>query len=174
MPNAQDTIMTRPFPTKLKIKGLSNDFEEVIELIRAIRNARAGFNVPDNKRTSIYLCLEREDKTIEENLDEISKLAFGTECKIVTAEPNEKCVKVISGQTKAYLPMGQLVDSDKEKARLEKEIESVKFEIQRSEKMLSNAGFVAKAPADMVEKEKSKLEDNKSKLARLENELKSM
>lgn len=174
MPNAQDTIMTRPFPTKIKVKGLANDFEKVIELIRSIRNARAGFNVPDNKRTTIYLCLEGEDKLVEENLEEISKLAFGNECKIVEKEPTEKCAKIICGNVKAFLPMGQLVDAEKEKSRLAKEIESLKFEIQRSEKMLSNTGFVAKAPAEMVEKEKTKLEANKASLVRIESELQSM
>lgn len=174
MPNAQETIMTRPFPIKLKIKGLTNDFMKVIELIRAIRNARAGLKVPDNKRSSIYLCIEGEVDVYRENLEEIAKLGYGTDCVILNKEPEEKCVKVICGQVKAYLPMGQLVDSEKEKSRIEKEIESVKFEILRSEKMLSNAGFVAKAPADMVEKEKKKLENNKTILLRLENELKSI
>ena len=70
--------------------------------------------------------------------------------------------------------MGQLVDAEKEKSRLAKEIESLKFEIQRSEKMLSNTGFVAKAPAEMVEKEKTKLEANKASLVRIESELQSM
>lgn len=174
MLNAQDTIMNRPFPTKLKIKGLANKFDEVIDLIRAIRNARAEFNIPDNKRSSIYLCMSNENKLINENLEEISKLAFGTECKIVCQEPQEKCIKVLCGENKAFLPMGQLVDEDKEKARIQKEIESLKFEIERSEKMLSNSGFVAKAPAQMVEKERAKLENNKQSILRLENELKTM
>ena len=59
----------------------------------------------------------------------------------------------------------------KEEERLNKEIENLKFEIARSEKMLSNQGFVSKAPANMVENEKNKLEANKQSLSRLEKEL---
>ena len=66
--------------------------------------------------------------------------------------------------------MGELVDSEKEKERIKKDIDSVKFEIARSEKMLANAGFVAKAPKELVEKEKEKLNLNKQMLERLEKE----
>jgi len=74
---------------------------------------------------------------------------------------------------KIYIPVGQLVDSEKEKERVNKEIESLKFEISRSEKMLSNKGFVDKAPQAMVENEKKKLEINKQKLAKLISEAKN-
>ena len=63
--------------------------------------------------------------------------------------------------------MGDLVDETQELERKEKKVEELKFEIQRSEKMLSNAGFVAKAPAKLVEAEKEKLEKNKQFLAKI-------
>ena len=65
--------------------------------------------------------------------------------------------------------MGDLVDEAQETERIEKKIEELKFEIARSEKMLSNAGFVAKAPAALVEAEKEKLAKNKEFLAQLLN-----
>ena len=174
MPNHEETIMLAKFPTKVEAKNLKNDFEKVLEIIKSIRNARAEFNVPDNKRTSLYVMLEEGDKTVEGNIGEIAKLGFGSSAEIVSKEPSEKCVKVICGNTKIFIPMGQLVDSQKEKERLEKEISSLEFEIARSEKMLSNQGFVAKAPAAMVEKEKEKLENNKALLVKFQNELKNI
>ncbi|MBP3344943.1 MAG: class I tRNA ligase family protein, partial [Clostridia bacterium] len=174
MPNHEETIMLAKFPTKVEAKNLKNDFEKVLEIIKSIRNARAEFNVPDNKRTSLYVMLEEGDKTVEGNIGEIAKLGFGNSAEIVSKEPSEKCVKVICGNTKIFIPMGQLVDSQKEKERLEKEISSLEFEIARSEKMLSNQGFVAKAPAAMVEKEKEKLENNKALLVKFQNELKNI
>ena len=174
MPNHEETIMLTKFPTKLKIKGLNNNFDEVIDIIKSIRNARAEFNVPDNKRTSIYVMVEGDDKLVKDNLFEIAKLAYGTECKIIEEEPKEKNIKIISNNVKIYIPMGQLVDFEKEKERLNKEIDSVKFEISRSEKMLANTGFVAKAPEALVAKEKEKLEANKVMLNKLLKELETL
>lgn len=174
MPNHKETIMLTEFPTKLKVKGLSNKFEQIIEIVKSIRNTRVGLNVPDNKRTSLYILIDGNKKLLEDNLSEIAKLAYGTECKIIDKEPNEKCAKIIISNVKVYIPMGQLVDLNKEKERIQKEIDNVIFEINRSEKMLSNEGFVAKAPKELVEKEKNKLISNKQMLKRLQQEISSL
>lgn len=174
MPNHKETIMLTEFPTKLKVKGLSNKFEQIIEIVKSIRNTRVGLNVPDNKRTSLYILIDGNKKLLEDNLSEIAKLAYGTECKIIDKEPNEKCAKIIISNVKVYIPMGQLVDLNKEKERIQKEIDNVIFEINRSEKMLSNKGFVAKAPKELVEKEKNKLISNKQMLKRLQQEISSL
>ena len=89
-------------------------------------------------------------------------------------EQNVKCAKIIISNVKVYIPMGQLVDLNKEKERIQKEIDNVIFEINRSEKMLSNEGFVAKAPKELVEKEKNKLISNKQMLKRLQQEISSL
>ena len=165
--------MRTSFPKKVGISQLVNDFVDVVEIIKAIRNARAEYNVPDNKRTSLYLMLSENDDVIKENINEIAKLAFGTSAEIISQEPQDKCVKLIIKGVKVFIPVGQLVDSEKEKERINKEIESLKFEINRSEKMLSNKGFVDKAPQALVESEKKKLSINKEKLAKLCQELKN-
>ena len=174
LPNAEETIMYCAFPKKVEIKGLKNNFESIINIIRAIRNTRSSFNVPDNKKVSIFIKLEKADKLIEENLNEIARLAHGSECKIIASEPNEKCSKIICGNASIYLPIGQLVDQEKEKDRLEKEIEKLKFEINRSEKMLSNQGFTLKAPKELIESEREKLKNNTELLKKVEQELKSL
>ncbi len=174
LPNVEETIMYCAFPKKVEIKGLKNNFESIINIIRAIRNTRSSFNVPDNKKVSIFIKLEKADKLIEENLNEIARLAHGSECKIIASEPNEKCSKIICGNASIYLPIGQLVDQEKEKDRLEKEIEKLKFEINRSEKMLSNQGFTLKAPKELIESEREKLKNNTELLKKVEQELKSL
>ena len=174
LPNSQETIMLAEFPKKVQCKRLKNNFDRIIEIVRLIRNARAEFNVPDNKNVSIFLHTNKKDKTVEENLNEIAKLAHGDVCKIVETEPKEKCSKIISGEMEIMLPMGQLVDSQKEKELMEKEIERLKFEIERSKKMLSNAGFVAKAPEKLINSEREKLENNLQKLRKIEIELKQL
>ncbi len=174
LPFHEETLMMALYPTKMSVRAGKNDFEKVIELIKSIRNARAEFNVPDNKRTSLNIMTEIERTLIAENLGEISKLAFGNSAELVNSEPEEKCVKIICGDIKVFIPMGELIDSDKEKERLNKEIKSLEFEIERSTKMLSNPGFANKAPKQMVESERVKLENNKSRLLKLKTELQSL
>lgn len=174
LPGSEETIMYCSYPKKVELKGLKNNFDRVINIIRAIRNARAEFNVPDNKKTSIYILPDEKDALIEENLEEIAKLSSGSDCKLIASEPDEKCTKIICENVKIYLPMGQLVDQEKEKMRLEKEIEKLKFEVARSEKMLSNQGFVSKAPEKLITQEKEKLENNRALLAKIQQEFNSL
>ena len=70
-----------------------------------------------------------------------------------------------------FIPLGDLVDFEKETARLTKELENLKKEMARSNGMLNNPGFLAKAPAQLVQQEKDKLEAAKAKAAALENRI---
>ena len=167
IPEHEKTIMLSSYPQKLKLKSLVNDFDKIIEIIKSIRNARAEAGVSDNKRTSIYFMTDEEDFVLKQNLAEIARLAGGINCEIISSEPLERTMKIISGETKIYIPMGQLIDSKKEKETLDKAIENIKFEIARSEKMLSNQGFVAKAPKELVENEQIKLENNRNTYQKL-------
>ncbi len=174
LPNHEETLMRSAFPSKVDVKIGKNNFEEIIDVIKTVRNARAEFNVPDNKRTSIKILSTEKQDLLKENLKEIAKLAFGNDAQLIDLEPEDKCVKVICGDIKVFIPMGQLVDGEKEKERLDKEIKSIDFEIERSTKMLSNPGFANKAPKQMVENEKAKLENNKMKLEKLKSERQSL
>lgn len=175
LPKHEKTIMLTQYPNRLKIKNTSNNFDRIIEIIKAIRNARASYNVADNKKTSIYfICEDEEDILLKENLQEIAKLSHGSSVEILSSEPLEKCSRVLVDNTKILIPMGQLVDNEKEKEKILKEIENVKFEIERSKRMLSSQGFISKAPAELVENEKLKLQNNESTLKRLMEEFASL
>ena len=78
-----------------------------------------------------------------------------------------KTVSAVSEAAELFIPLGDLVDIDKEIARLTKERDSIERDIQRAEGKLNNQGFLAKAPAQLVEQEKAKLEVSKDKLAKL-------
>ena len=153
------------YDAKLAFKDLK--FEKIIEAITKIRVTRGEYNIADNKKIGINILPLSNEKLFAENLDVIAKLAGGNDVKIIKAEPKEKFAKIVLESANIYLPMGDLVDDKQEQERIAKKIEELKFEIARSEKMLSNAGFVAKAPAAMVENEKAKLAKNKEFLAQL-------
>ena len=167
LPLHEESIMISRYPTKSNLKNLNNDFESIISLIKDIRNARAKYNLQDNVKTSLWFKLANSDVIVKKYLHEICKLAFGSEYTIITEEPKEQCVKLLVGDSQVFIPLGQLVDSEKEKERKLQEIAKLEFEIARSEKLLSNPGFVAKAPKNLIDSEKEKLEKNKSILQKI-------
>lgn len=169
MPEHEETIILCNYPEKIKL-NLTNDFESVIALIKEIRNARAKYNLPDNKKTSLLFKLSSNDNIIKENLNSICKLAFGSEAVIVEKQPEEKCIKLLAKDSQVFIPLGQLIDSEKEHEKQKQEIEKLMFEINRSEKMLANKGFIEKAPKALIENEKQKLEKNKALLKKIQGE----
>ncbi len=168
LPNHEPTIMLSSFPVVNSKFLYKTNFEKVIKLIQQVRKTRAEFKVPDNKRTALYVV---SDKNMKEFLPIICKLAGGTTCEQIDGEIDIKNVKIISEIATVIIPMNELVDLTKEKERLQKEIMNIKFEIERSNKMLSNSNFVTKAPKELVEKESCKLQKNKEILTKLEDEL---
>ena len=101
------------------------------------------------------------------------RLAGASETRVITADQlgSEKTVSAVTEAATIYIPLGDLVDFDKEIARLQKEIEGLKKEIARAEGMLKNRGFLAKAPAALVEQEKTKLALNQQKLEQVSKRL---
>lgn len=149
-----------------------DDMEEVIAVIKAIRNARAEKNLPDNKKIGANIfCFNKRD-LFASCQEQIKKLAILNNLEFALKEEAlpQNAVVLTFNNSKIALPLDSLVDSKEEKARLGKEIEKVKFEIARSSKMLANEGFVAKAPQSLIDGEKAKLEKNKELLEKLEKD----
>ena len=99
----------------------------------------------------------------------ISKLALTNDIRVVADEKefSDNSVILTFNDMVVALPLDSMVDSKAEKERIEKEIARLRAEIERSEKLLSNEGFVAKAPAKLIDAEKEKLEKNRALLAEL-------
>lgn len=168
LPKHEKTIMLSKFPQvdeKLMFKDLK--FESIINIVKAIRATRSQYQIPDNKKISINILPISDNKLIKENLNIISKLAGGSQIQIVKVAPKEKSAEIVTSICNIFLPMGDLVDEAQEHERIEKKIEELKFEIERSKKMLSNVGFVSKAPAKLVEAEKEKLAKNEEFLQQI-------
>ena len=178
LPNSEETIMLSAWPTvrdEFKFDYEEKAMEDMMEVIRAIRNVRQGMNVPPSKKANVVLV------TKEETIDEckacdlyLMKLASADKV-IVQTDKNgipANAVSVVCKIAEAFIPLEQLVDIDKEIERVKKEIEHTKSEVARAEGKLNNQGFIAKAPAKLVEEEKKKLEANKEMLEKRETRLK--
>lgn len=175
LPGHNESIMVENYPEyteKLNFKDGAK-FEKVISIIKSIRNLRSEMNVADNKRTAIFVEVLSENDLVEKSLDVISKLGYGNFVKVVSCEDEiaDKHIKILGDIANIYIPMNELVDTAKEQARLEKEIETLKKEIARSEGMLNNQNFISRAPGELVAKEREKLERNQVLLTKTQQAL---
>ena len=140
--------------------------ENVMALITQIRQVRTSMNVPANKKTKLYI--ESENAAVYSSGTEFLKRLAGASEVFFNEKCDGKTVPVVTSDAKAFLPMDELVDIEKEKARLRKEIERLQGEIKRIESKLSNEGFVSKAPQKVVDAEKAKKETYEKQLANVE------
>ena len=135
------------------------------EVVRGIRNTRNEMNVPQNRKTNIYIvgkdaeCCAR----FESCKKSFTNLAFAKEIHVQQDKNGigEDAVSIVVADGVVYLPLEDLIDREKEIERLTKEQERLTKEIARCEGMLNNPNFVNKAPAAKVEAEKEKLEKYK-------------
>jgi valyl-tRNA synthetase len=169
-----ESIMISTYPAYKEELSFVQDeerMEKLIDLIRAIRNRRAEMNVPPSKKAQLYVVSERSDVYNENTVRFFEKLASASSVTYCAAVEDKTAVQIVAGGATVFIPMGDLVDLEKEKVRLAGEVKKVQGEIARLDGKLSNAGFIAKAPAAVVEGEKAKLEKYKETLAQLEEAL---
>jgi valyl-tRNA synthetase len=114
-------------------------------------------NVPPSKKAALTIVTERADIYNEKTAPFFVKLAYASGVNVVSEYHDEKSVQTVSENAVVYIPLAEMIDFEKELARLESEKKNTLGEIERLEKKLSNEGFVAKAPAQVVEGEKAKL-----------------
>ena len=166
----EKTIMLSDWPAINKKYGYGKEMEyveKIKEVIKAVRNIRAEMKVQPSKRVKIMLVQGETD--FAKGLTYIEKLAGASSVEIISSrnEITEKVATAVVGDLEILIPLGELVDLEKDIARLTADMQNVEKEIARSENMLNNQSFVAKAPAKLVENEKAKLAANRETLAKL-------
>ncbi len=159
LPHDCESIMISRYPEAgeaLDFRQEENDFSRVMDLIRAIRVMRADMNVPPAKKTEIIV--ETPFAELFGSCAEfIRRLASGSQVRVVERYDAEGCAQAVSASARALIPMDQLVDKDKERARLQKELEAAEKEIAALSARLSNENFVSRAPEKVVNGEREKL-----------------
>ena len=170
LPIHEETIMLSSYPTyreDLFFEKEKAEFEAVMDMIKGIRNIRAEMNVAPSKRIHITVKTEKEE-LIKSGEGYLAKLA-GVEKVIYDAAyvPGKKESTVVTAAAEIYIPLGDLIDYDKEIERLEKEKASLEKEIAKSKGMLNNPGFVSRAPENVVNAERDRLAVNEEKLAKI-------
>lgn len=150
--------------------------ESMKKLITEIRNVRTKMNVHPSKKSKLILVTNLDKKEIKESEEFLLKLGFASEIILQEKEENipQNAVSIVVDEIKAYIPFEELVDIEQEKARLQEEIKRLEAEVARGNKMLSNPGFVNKAPEAKVQEEKDKLANYEQMLKATKERLESL
>jgi valyl-tRNA synthetase len=169
-----DTIMLQPFPVadQSQVDAQADaDIDWVKNVIVGVRNVRGEMNISPAKALPIYLARgDAEDKRrLEENRQFLSKLA-SLESITWLDDPAEAplCATALAGDLEILVPMAGLIDVDAELARLDREIDKISIEVKKLSGKLSNAKFVDNAPAEVVAKERQKLEEFEGSVSQLQ------
>ena len=157
-----ESIMISKWPEYKKEWAFENEeeaIEELKEIIVGIRNLRTVQNIHPSKKSKLIFVTKNLREMLETSKAMIEKLGFATDLEV--KEENdvnmENVTSIMTKQMEVIIPLGDLIDKEAEKARLEEEIKKLTSEVERATKMLSNPGFVAKAPEAKINEEKEKL-----------------
>ena len=158
----KSSVMIAEWPELIKkynYKKERETFEKVMNIIKDIRNLRVEMNVKPSQKIDLIIAPSVDIKVIDNFIAYIVKMANIGNISYIKdkQEINEKVSVIISDFGDILVPLGNLVDNEKEIARLQKELDDTISEIERANKMLANQGFIARAPKQLVDKEKEKL-----------------
>ncbi len=178
--NNDESIMIAKYPEyneKLDFKVEEEQIEQIKEIITGIRNIRTKMNVHPSKKSKLIFIVKPEDiEFIQKSEGFIKKLGFSEEIEIKTEKQDipQNAVNVVTPRIEVFIPFEDLVNIEEEKQRLEKEKSKILIEKEKTDKMLGNPGFLAKAPEAKVQEEKAKLEKFNEMIANIESRIKNL
>lgn len=173
LPHDGKTIMTSAFPEfdeSLCFSQEEAEFERIMEAIRAIRNRRAEMNVPPSKKAQVFIDTPFKS-TFESGSVFIKRLAYASDVTIGNSLDIDGAVRIVTNDAKIYIPMGELIDFEAERARLLKERELAQKELDFINSKLSNENFVSKAPQKVVDGQRAAAAKLVDKIAMLDESI---
>ena len=178
LPGSGETIMTAAWPTADPARSWPEEeeaFEKVMDYIKAVRTMRTEMNVHPAKRTSMVI--ETADPApFQKAQVYLAKFAFATDVSFTARYEGstEGMVQVSTHAARGFIPMMELIDRDKELARLEKEKAKAEKELAMFQKQLANPKFVEKAPAALVEETRAKAARSQDKLENIRQSIRAL
>ncbi|MBQ2933160.1 MAG: valine--tRNA ligase [Clostridia bacterium] len=179
LPHDGEALMATEWPKfseEFNFSEQEAEFEKIMIVIKAIRNRRAEMNVPPSKKAKVCIQTEFVD-TFSTGTSYICRLASASEVEIGSGFDAEGAVRVVTDTATVYMPMKELVDIEGEIARLNKDLQKAIVDKEFFEKKLNNQGFVAKAPAAVIEQQRQGLAKALDKIKMIEdsiNEIKAL
>ena len=174
--NYDESIMISKWPEykeEFNFEQEEEQIEKIKQIIVGIRNVRTNMNVHPAKKSTLIFVTKDYKNIISSSQEFIKKLGFAD--KIVVQENKENipqnAISVLNDGLEAYLPFEELVNLEEEQKRLQNEQQKLEAEVERATKMLSNPGFINKAPENKIEEEKEKLVKYEEMLRNVEERL---
>ena len=175
LPHEEESIMIAGYPVPdeaLEFADAAADMERVIAVIRAIRTRRNEMNVPPSRKAKVYLATKYE-KSFAGTEAFFARLASASALEVAaefdgSVISGDNAVQIVTDSATVFLPLSDIIDYEKEKARLAAELEKLDGEITRAKAKLANESFVSRAPAAVVAGERDKLakyEENRAGVA---------
>mgnify|MGYP003281002569 FL=1 len=173
LPHDGESIMISEWPVYKDEHNFSveeQEMDRIMEAVRAIRNRRAEMNVPPSKKAKYYIATAHKD-TFEKAGIFMQRLASCSEAEIGDSFEIDDAVCIVTTDAKIYIPLGELVDFEKEIARLNKEKEKVLKDLEFIDKKLNNENFVAKAPKTVVDGQREAAQKLRDKIAMIDESI---
>ncbi len=172
LPHEGEALMVERYPEfkpELSFPEDEQSFEMVMTAIKAVRARRSDMNVPPSRKAHLIIATDKK-AAFEAGISYICKLAYASEVTVLDAAPESTAgmVSVVTDNARMFMPMAELVDLAKERARIEKELQNAEKQLQAQIGKLSNQNFVTRAPEAVVNTEREK----KAKLEALIENLK--
>jgi valyl-tRNA synthetase len=167
--NGKSMIMLEKYPVyddSLNYNDEENNFEKIISAIKSVRNTRTGMNVPPSVKAKLFIETEYTELFKSCSLF-FEKLASASSVEVGNKFDIPDSANAVTDSARIFIPMDELVDKEKEIARLEKEKAKVQKDIDFLSNKLNNQGFIAKAPANLIDAEKNKLAKAEEKMAKI-------
>jgi valyl-tRNA synthetase len=179
LPHDGEALIIAPWPEPDPLdEEAEAEMGPIMEMVRAIRNARAEYEVESSRAIAATVVAGTKREMVASQADILTRLARVDADKLrieeELPEKPSKALALVVSDYEIFLPLAGLVDVDRERARLEAQIQELEQEIARAEELLGNENFVSKAPAEVVDRERAKLEDYHQRHAKLEQRLKSL
>ena len=184
LPRAEESVQAEaliiaPWPEPGEIdEEAEEQMGLIMEIVRAIRNARAEYNVEAGRKIEAIIAAGKRYDLLKEQKDIIIQLAHLDPDRLKFSynllDKPSKALALVVGEVEIYLPLAGMVDLEAEKERLRREMENTASLIARSEKLLADEGFIAKAPPNIVERERQKLEAGRELQRKLSERLKAL
>ena len=169
IPHEGESIMIAPWPTaddSMSFPAEAAEFERVITAIKAVRNRRAEMNVAPSRKAKLFIATAHEE-TFRAGTPYFKRLASASDVEVGAAFDVPDSVSVVTPDATLQLPLAELIDFEAERKRLNKELANAQKQLAGLDAKLGNPGFLAKAPANVVEAEKAKAEKLREHIALL-------
>ena len=176
IPHNGEALMVSRYPKysdEFAFAKEEEEFEKIMAVIKAVRNRRAEMNVPPSKKATVQIQTDFKD-TFSAGTNYICRLAYASDVEIGSSFEAEGAVRVVTDCAVVYMPMKELVDVTAEIERLNKDMKKAVIDKEFFEKKLNNAGFMAKAPQNVVEQQRQGLKKALDKIKIIEDSIKEL